>query len=74
MGTAAFEEYKERRKDLVKEALKPGSPLVYIIANSDALLAGDRWQDDDPQTRQLHQEMEKEFNAMLRAMNRRLKF
>ena len=73
MGTASFEKYKERTKDLVEEALKPRSPLVRIIPNLDALLAGDHWQDNDPKTRQIYQEMEKEFNIMLRAMNRRLK-
>lgn len=73
MGTAAFEKYKERTKDLVEEALKPRSPLVRPVLNLDALLAGDHWQDNDPKTRQIYQEMGKEFNAMLRAMNKRLK-
>ncbi len=73
MGTVSFNKYRERTKDLVEKALEPRSPLVYIIPNIDALLAGDRWRDDDPKTRQIYQEMEKEFNAMLRAMNKRLK-
>lgn len=73
LGTAAFEKHKERTKNLVEEALQPQSPLIRPVLNLDALLAGDRWKDDDPQTRKLYEEMEREFNAMLKAMNRRLR-
>ncbi|HEU5377746.1 MAG TPA: hypothetical protein VFV38_20170, partial [Ktedonobacteraceae bacterium] len=59
--------------NLVEEALQPQSPLMRPVLDFDALLAGDRWKDDDPQTRKLYEEMEREFNAMLKAMNRRLR-
>ena len=73
MGTEAFKKHKERTKDLVEEVLEPRSLLTRPVLNLEALLAGDRWKDYDPQTGKLYLEMEKEFNAMLRAMNRRLK-
>lgn len=73
LGTAAYEKYKERTKKLVEEALEARSRLTHPVLKFDALLAGDHWKDDDPQTRKLYEEMEREFNAMLKAMNRRLR-
>jgi hypothetical protein len=73
MATEAFRKYKERTKDLVEEAMKSPSPLVRYVLRIDALLAGDRWRDDDPETGNEYQKMEKELNAMLKAMNKRLR-
>lgn len=72
-ATAAFNKYHERTKNLVNKIVQVQSPFVHPNLNLNNLLAGERWQDDDPQTKKLYLEMEKEFNGMLRAMNRRLK-
>jgi transcriptional regulator with XRE-family HTH domain len=72
-GTSKFQEYKKRTQDLIEHAMKPPSLLSVPVLKIDAMLRGNAAKDDDPVIRKIYKEIENEYNAMLKAMNKRLR-
>jgi len=71
-ATQAFQQYKERTRNLVEEALRPLSLLSRRVPRLDALLNPKL--DEDPLARKIYEQMYNEMDAMQKAMNKRLRF